>query len=62
MEARCMLHLMAPFNVVASTRYVHASGTSYLISCVVIALFVMLGISCTVLLTRAAFRRGSGKQ
>lgn len=62
MEARCMLHLVALFNVVASTRYVPASGISFLISCVVGALFVLFGISCIVLVTRAAFRRGSGKQ
>lgn len=62
MEARCMLHQMALFNVVASTLHDRVSGISYLISFVVAALFVWFGISCIVLVTRAAFRRGSGKR
>lgn len=56
-----MLHLTTLFNVVASTRYVRASGISYLISFVVMIMFVTFGIALGVLVMRHAFGKRRGR-
>lgn len=56
-----MLHLTALYSVVASTQKVPVSGISYLISCVVMIMFVTFGIALGVLVMRRAFGKRPGR-
>lgn len=56
-----MLHLATHLHAVASTKYVPPSGISYLISSVVMIMFVTFGIALFVLVIRSAFGKRRGR-